>query len=129
MHSERPDLVGIPKYLGLSLFGMPPRDIRKEGQELPDIDFQGTLKEHQEQCTTLCLNQIESYSGATLIADCGVGKTAMAIYILSQIGRKTAIVCNRSLLIDQWYSAIRKFSGPDVTISKLEGTTVFDKTS
>lgn len=56
-----------------------------------------------------------------MIADCGFGKTATSLYILAQLGRKAAIICNRSVLMEQWKDAISKFLGSTFTISFLQG--------
>lgn len=122
-------MVGVPRYFGLSTFGIPKEDLRKDA-ELMDVQFETNLKDTQIQIVDPILSQIRSpWHGATLIADCGVGKTAMAIYIACKLKQKTAIVCTGEILIDQWKESILKFCSANVKISKLQGTKSFSKKS
>lgn len=125
-HPEKKTLLGMPRYMGLSCFGKPLQDKRNDGNKA-SFAFSGILKSHQEECTTKILDSLHTYNGATLVADCGVGKTAMALYITSQMGCKVAIVCNRELLMEQWADSISKFLGTSVSIALLQGTADFDK--
>jgi superfamily II DNA or RNA helicase len=124
-HSQKLHLIGVPRYLGLSLFGPAKADNRLDGQAL-SVTFQGQLRGHQVECIDRTMKILETWQGATMVADCGVGKTAMALYVLSKLQRKTAIVCNRSILMDQWADAIQRFL-PGLTVSWLQGTGRFDK--
>jgi superfamily II DNA or RNA helicase len=50
----------------------------------------------------------------------------MALFIVAALGRKTAIVCNRTVLMDQWADAIAKFLGPH-NVTKLQGSDSIEK--
>jgi len=124
-HKERKDVLGIPRFLGLSLFGPPTEDRRTHGLAI-DVCFTKELYGHQTEIVTPALELLKSWGGTSIIADCGVGKTGMALYILAKLGRKTMIVCNRSLLMQQWEDAIGKFLGP-IRVSILQGTHTLEK--
>ena len=75
-HPIKEDIVGIPRFLGLSLFGAPQKDIRTLGNPLRysyDIaSFQ--LRSEQVSCVEKSLESLRVYGGATIVADCGYGK-------------------------------------------------------
>lgn len=123
-HAAHPELIGLPRYLGLSLFGRPAKDRRTDGPPI-SATFQCDLFAHQAEVTARCLNVLSTWGGATLIADCGVGKTGMALYILSQLKTKTCILCNRTVLMEQWREAITKFLGA-MSVGTLQGTAKVD---
>lgn len=125
-HKDRKDVLGLPRFLGLSLFGPAKEDRRTLGRAI-DVAFTKELYGHQRDIVQPALALLESWGGTSIIADCGVGKTGMALYILAQLGRKTMIVCNRSLLMQQWADAISKFLGPSVSVALLQGTHTLDK--
>jgi superfamily II DNA or RNA helicase len=118
--ADKPEYFGLPRYLGMSLFGRPKDDRRVLGDAV-DVTFQKELFPQQQDIVTKVLSVMHSWGGATLIADCGVGKTGMAIYILSVLKRKACILCNRDLLMTQWAESLLKFLGP-VKISYIQGS-------
>lgn len=124
-HPVKTNLLGVPRYFGLSAFGLPDRDIRNEGQHFSsDITFQGTLKDLQVNIVNETIAQLESpWHGATIIADCGIGKTAMALYISVHFKRKIAIVCPGEILIDQWKESIQKFCKRIVSNTNVSSVT------
>ena len=130
MHSARPDLVGIPRFLGLSLFGLPERDIRSLGEPIETHKVSNRvllqLRPEQHTCIDKTLTTLEAWGGATVIADCGFGKTRIAIGLLSELKRKTLIVCNREVLMLQWASVIQ-FLLPSCRIAWLQGSSCFDR--
>ena len=118
--ADKPEYFGLPRYLGMSLFGIPKDDRRVLGEPI-EATFQKDLFPQQQDIVNNVLEVLRSWGGATLIADCGVGKTGMAIYILSILKRKTCILCNRDLLMTQWAESLTKFLGP-VKISYIQGS-------
>ena len=103
VHASKIQWIGIPRFLGLSIFGIPQKDIRKEGLEIHlEFKMDRPLREYQETATQAALKSLKEWGGATIIADCGAGKTAMALKIASLIQRKTLVLCNRSFLMEQW---------------------------
>lgn len=120
----KPEYFGLPRYLGLSLFGRPKDDRRTLGLPI-EVSFQKDLFAQQTEIVSKTLAVLSDWGGATLIADCGVGKTGMAIYIVSKLKRKTCILCNRSLLMTQWAESLTKFLGP-VSVSFVQGSDHID---
>lgn len=102
-NAAKPGWIGLPRFLGASLFGPAARDIRTRGEDAT-MELRGdrVLRDYQERARASTLRSLEEWGGATLIADCGAGKTAMALSIAAALGRKTLVLCNRSFLMQQW---------------------------
>lgn len=99
----KPDWIGLPRFYGASIFGLPQKDIRSKGLEANLIFLKNRpLRDYQVEGVCASLKYLHEWGGATLIADCGAGKTAMALAIASQLKRKTLVLCNRSFLMQQW---------------------------
>jgi superfamily II DNA or RNA helicase len=104
-NAQKPDWIGIPKFFGLSLFGLPTKDIRSYGEEFyhqVEFDSSRQLRNYQILAKQNALQDLEKWGGSTIIADCGAGKTCMALSIACELKRKTLIICNRSFLMQQW---------------------------
>jgi superfamily II DNA or RNA helicase len=100
---SKPDWIGLPRFLGLSLYGPAKKDIRSFGLEANlQLLTNRTLRDYQITAVKNCTESLHKWGGATLIADCGAGKTAMALAIASSLKRKTLVLCNRSFLMQQW---------------------------
>ncbi len=117
-HSTK-DLIGVPRFFGLSAFGPPACDIRCQGLEIfsKKID----LRELQIIASRKCLKSLHEWGGATMIADCGFGKTRVAIDIISKLKRKAIILCNREVLMQQWADVIEDLV-PEWRISWIKGS-------
>lgn len=101
-HASKPGWVGMPRFLGLGLFGKG-EDVRSMG--LPatyKFSADRPLRDYQLRAKDAALAKLEEWGGATIIADCGAGKTAIALSICAALGRKTLVLCNRSFLMMQW---------------------------
>lgn len=119
-HSGHPELIGLPRFLGLSLFGLPTHDIRTRGHTMssqPAI----SLRPIQQLAVKQTLESLEAYGGASFIADCGFGKTRVAVATASQLCRKTLILCNREVLMHQWLDVLTELA-PSWTVSWLQGS-------
>ena len=104
-HPTKKDWIGLPRFLGLSMYGLPEKDIRTLGLEMSliiQLRNDAKLHEYQETAKSNTLTTLEKWGGATIIADCGAGKTLMALSIALALKRKTLILCNRSFLMQQW---------------------------
>ncbi len=104
-NSSKPDWIGIPRFYGISLFGKPLKDIRSDGLEMNNeivICDKRPLRDYQIRAKLAALKNLQDWGGATIIADCGAGKTAMALSIAQSLKRKTLVLCNRTFLMHQW---------------------------
>ena len=125
-HSEKPDLIGLPRFWALSVFGPPTKDIRHLGHPLtlwPSI----SLRPLQEKAIHDSLLILEQWGGATIIADCGFGKTRLALGLIIQLKRRAILLCNREVLMLQWASVIEELV-PGYRISWIQGSANMDRT-
>jgi superfamily II DNA or RNA helicase len=125
-HPTRDDVIGVPRFWGLSVFGAPEKDIRVQGLPLsymPKI----SLRDLQVRAVDQTLQSLEVYGGASVIADCGFGKTRLAMGLASALGRKTLILCNREVLMLQWAAVVKDLT--TWSISWLQGADSITKAS
>lgn len=71
--------------------------------------FVGQLRREQVSIVRMAFEILARASCLLLSTHVGFGKTILAIYALSELGLKTFIVCNRKVLLDQWYESICTF--------------------
>ena len=84
----------------------------------------GTLKWYQKTATDRVLEEFSKGKGrdAMLEAGTGCGKTVMAISIVGQVRRKTAVLVHKDFLLNQWRERIEAFL-PGVKVGVLQGPT------
>ena len=124
----------LPRYYGLEEFGDNHTLKIPEGTYCANMNFAGKLRDYQENICLKYINHIKSNSekmkfsynytgGGCLEIDTGMGKTVMAIYIMSLIKRKTIIVVHKEFLVNQWIERIQEFM-PQVKIGRIQGKTI-----
>ena len=91
LYLESPKKLYMPRFYGLTKLGEPERNILNDGEEL-NINFNGSLRKEQEPVFDVSYKQIMETGGGIISLKCGGGKTILALYILSQIKRKTIII-------------------------------------
>lgn len=111
--------VGVPKFYGMSVFGVPSKDIRKDGVEAHYV-FNPTLRPEQEYGVVRTMDVISKWGGAFFVADCGFGKTVCMASIIHRVQRKAMIVVPRITLLEQLSSNIPGMLG--CKIGTLQGT-------
>ena len=124
--SENTQKIYIPKYYGLEKFGQPD-EIRLDPGENIDLNFNGTLRSHQQDPISKCMEAFGTHStgrgGGILSLPCGEGKTACACYIISQLKKKTFVLVHKEFLLNQWVERISDFL-PNSRIGKIQGDVV-----
>jgi superfamily II DNA or RNA helicase len=123
-HSTKKHLIGVPRFFGLSAFGAPQKDLRTTGLEI--LSKYIDLRDLQIEASKESLKRLYEWGGATMIADCGFGKTRVALDVISKLGRRAIILCNREVLMQQWADVIRELV-PEWRISWLKGSNTLDK--
>jgi len=118
-HSTKPDLIGLPRFFGLSVFGPPERDLRTRGLGIsPCVPI--SLRDLQQQAVKQTLETLETWGGSMIVADCGFGKTRIAVALMATLGRRTLVLCNREVLMQQWSASILELQ-PHLKIAWLQG--------
>ena len=115
IYLESPKKLYLPRHYGLQKFGEPEINKIPEGREI-DLTFNGKLREIQKPIVDAFLDTCESGGlvssqtyGGVISVPCGVGKTIISLYILSQLKRKTLIIVHKEFLIEQWIERIETF--------------------
>ena len=119
----------VPKAYGLKRFGVS-NLIRKNEDKIQDIcseiHFLGKLREEQEQPVNDILDACHDpcKRGGLLNIFCGGGKTTMALYTLTKLGKKCAIVVHKDFLLNQWKERIYEFLGDKVRVGLIKGKVI-----
>ena len=100
----------IPRYWGIKNIGEPDKYNINEGLTI-NLKFNGSLREVQEKSIDAYFNNYKSnkYCGGIICLGCGMGKTVVAINIISRINKKTLIVVHKEFLMNQWIERITQF--------------------
>jgi hypothetical protein len=125
LYVETATRIYMPKFYGILNFGKPEGDKRPDGRTV-EFTFKGSLRQEQEEPVKACMNAIEDESvgrGGILNVFCGGGKTSMALYIMSQVGRKTLIIVHKDFLLNQWKERIEQFC-PGVKIGLIKAKVI-----
>lgn len=102
LYLENGDYIGIPKYYGLEKLG-PPEINKIETYHYPEqnIVFTGNLRPRQEEIIEKVVKGLDEHNGGLLLAQCGLGKTILAIYLACKYKLKTLFVVHKTFLKNQ----------------------------
>ena len=114
----------LPRYFGIQHFGEPEAYCIPKGDPI-QVEFVGSLRTNQLPIVEAYLSKVNDRTGGGGLLDvpCGWGKTAMALYICSQLKVKTLVIVHKSFLVNQWIERIEEFL-PSVRIGKIQGKEV-----
>lgn len=98
----------LPKFYAFGKSFVPTKSIEREGEPI-DVSFCGKLRENQIEPMQKTLENIQKNDSTILCVGCGFGKTTLALYIVSQIAKKTLIVVHKEFLMNQWIERIQQF--------------------
>ena len=96
-----------PRYYGLQKYGTPVKNILRDGLPI-DVEFQGTIRPIQQETIDKTFVNGEIVSGLISL-DTGLGKTVVALKLVSLLRQKTLIIVHADFLLDQWISRIKQF--------------------
>ena len=111
----------LPRFYGINLFGNPLNKLSK-GDPI-NVTFKGTLRDYQINIVNKFINYIDDSGGGLLEIDTGLGKTVIALNILSKLNVKTLIVVHKEFLMNQWIERINEFL-PSASVGKIQGSNV-----
>lgn len=124
LYRENGDFISIPKYYGLNKLGVP--DINKlETYKYPvqNIKFLGKLRPRQEIIVKNVIKGFEQNRGGVLIAQCGLGKTVLAIYLACYFKLKTLFIVHKTFLKNQAINRIKSTTNVK-SIGIIQGKTI-----
>ena len=119
---ENKEKIYIPKEFGIKKFGKPSENKLPSSKEI-SLNFSGTLRPHQEEPISKCLNAFNTIGGGILSLPCGEGKTACACYLISKLKQKTLVLVHKEFLMNQWIERIGQFL-PGSKIGRIQGKVV-----
>jgi len=124
VYQESSSRIYMPKYYGLKKFGVP--DVNKVhiGQDI-NLTFAASLRDYQVEASEkfIAAAKDPKRMGGLLNVYCGWGKTAVGIYIMCKLGKKTLIICHKDFLLEQWKERIEQFA-PGARIGLIKAKTI-----
>jgi superfamily II DNA or RNA helicase len=110
-------LVGVPRALGLGLFGVPALDSRSSGRALSEAVVESSRaaqhryppNEAQKAAYTRAPPILEAMGGAVLVLDCGFGKTGAALTLAARLGGRTLWLAHNTTLVGQALSELGRW--------------------
>lgn len=109
----------LPKFYGLENYGKPEASITPDGVNI-NIQFEGDLRDYQKPIVKKWLKAAKNKGGGLIEADCGAGKTCMAIWLIAQLKKKTLIIVHKDFLLRQWKERLEQFM-PAAKIGRIQG--------
>ena len=85
-------------------------------------EFAGKLRDYQVPVVQAFLSLPFGRRSGIIDLPCGYGKTSCALYIASQLGKKTLVIVHKTFLLSQWEERIRQFL-PTATVGRIQGET------
>lgn len=124
----RKNWLHLPRFHGTQLVGGGniADDRRKPGVRMSDqLQFTGKLRDDppQTEATRCVMNSIHTTGGAMLVLPCGFGKTVCAIWVMTQLKRRTLVLVHTGVLADQWEDRLRGFC-TGLRVGRLQQDTV-----
>jgi len=119
IYRESKRKIYIPKFYGLENYGPPDANITPDGINI-NVEFKGTLRDHQIPIVNKWLTAAHLKGCGLIEADCGAGKTCMAIWLIAQLKKKTLIIVHKDFLLRQWKERLEQFM-PDAKIGRIQG--------
>ena len=116
----------IPKHYALREFGEP-QHIKLNTGETKNFNFVGELRDKQIPVVTAFMDSCDTTKpytkasrGGIISVPCGFGKTVIALYLLSEMRKKTLVIVHKEFLVNQWKERIGQYL-PDAKIGIIQG--------
>ncbi len=74
-----------------------------------NFSFEGSLLPRQKEIRDEVFETLNRSKSIVLCLHTGFGKTIFALYLASKIGLRTMVLCHRTIIIDQWVAAAKKY--------------------
>lgn len=100
--------VYLPRHYGFENYGPAKKNGIPQWEPI-DLEFNGTLREIQTQTIDASLAAFEKHGGGLVSLDTGLGKTVVALKLISLLKVKTLIIVHAEFLLEQWVARIKQF--------------------
>lgn len=123
LYLESSKKIYVPKYFGLSKYGIPEKCDIDDGEPI-NVPFTGLLRDEQKDPVNCFMKAANDplQMGGILSLPCGCGKTVLGLYILSLLKRKTMIIVHKDFLLLQWKERIEEFL-PSARVGMIKAKT------
>ena len=74
-----------------------------------NFSFEGVLLPRQKEIRDEIFETLNRSKSIVLCLHTGFGKTIFSLYLASKIGLRTMVLCHRTIIIDQWVAAVKKY--------------------
>ena len=98
----------LPRHYAFEKYSTAKKNLLPQGQSI-DLNFEGTIRDIQQQTIDATLIAFEKYNGGLVSLDTGLGKTVVALKLISMLKVKTLVVVHAEFLLDQWAERIKQF--------------------
>ncbi|GIS52506.1 MAG: hypothetical protein Ct9H90mP28_2220 [Paracoccaceae bacterium] len=122
VYLESANKLYIPRYYGIDNFGPAIDKIGDVGNNI-NLKFRGELRDYQIDIMDKFMKLFKKNKGGILNLKTGGGKTALALYIISVMKKKTLVVVHKEFLMNQWIERISQFL-PDARIGIIQANKV-----
>ena len=112
----------LPRFYGINTFG-DKYDIKIGTGDDIELEFKGSLRDYQVTIVDKYVNYVGSIGGGLLEIDTGLGKTVIALNIISRLRKKVIIIVHKEFLMNQWIERINEFL-PQAKVGKIQGKTI-----
>lgn len=109
----------VPFYWGRSYFGQ--KYIPSNNYTDIPFEFEGNLRDEQNSLKEEALQSIRENNSVLVSCYPGFGKTIMALKLLQELQKKTLIIVNKLVLVEQWKESIQTFLNIDPMVIKGKG--------
>jgi len=95
----------MPRFYGIEKYSQPKKNILKEGDPI-ELEFNGTIRPIQQETIDATL---KNGCNGLISLDTGLGKTVVALKLISIMKTKTLVVVHADFLLDQWITRIKQY--------------------
>lgn len=127
VHREDNGFLFVPRYWGTSQFGAPVVSSIDTEYKTIDIQFTKKLRPAQETIVATCLEKIKRDGGGLICLPCGMGKTALALYISTVLKVKTLVIVHKTFLQNQWIERAEQFTNASIGIIRQKKVNIDNK--
>jgi len=98
----------LPRYYGIEQYRLPQKNTINLGDAI-DLNFNGTLRDVQQTTIDATLKTFDNFGGGLISLDTGLGKTVVALKLISLMKVKTLVIVHADFLLDQWVTRIKQY--------------------
>lgn len=105
----------LPKFYGIEKLGKPDEYNEQSGLEI-NVLLNGNLRDYQIDPANKILNELKNEGSTLASLYTGWGKTFLALWLITQLKRKTLIIVHTENLLEQWKVQIKNLMNEDCGI-------------